>query len=141
MAHIRQTTQEAGTTIPTASMADISFLLLIFFIVSTVFVQYRPEYPPDIPEAASVELLKNKRNIANLWISADGIIQIDSALVNMDGVAPTLLRKLQANPQLIVLIKSDQRAKYGVVSDVIEELRRANTLRISFAARTKELQQ
>jgi len=122
-------------------MADISFLLLIFFIVSTVFVQYRPEYPPDIPEAASVELLKNKRNIANLWISADGIIQIDSALVNMDGVAPTLLRKLQANPQLIVLIKSDQRAKYGVVSDVIEELRRANTLRISFAARTKELQQ
>jgi len=78
--------------------------------------------------------LKNRRNIANLWISPEGIIQIDSALVNMDAVAPTVLKKLQANPRLIVLIKSDTRTQYKMVSDVIEELRRANALHIAFAS-------
>lgn len=138
MAYVRRASQDTGTAIPTASMADISFLLLIFFIVSTVFVRHRPERPPEIPKAVSIDLLKNRRNITNLWISADGIIQIDSALVNMQGVAPTMLAKLRGNPQLIVLIKSDERTPYGVVSDVIEELRRANALRISFAAAAKE---
>jgi biopolymer transport protein ExbD len=126
-----------GSTIPTASMADISFLLLIFFIVSTVFIRYRPNFQADLPEAASVELLKNRRNIANMWISADGLVQIDSALVNMDDVGALMLKKLQRNPQLIVLVKADERSRYGVVSQAIEQLRTANALRIAFAARTR----
>jgi len=126
-----------GSTIPTASMADISFLLLIFFIVSTVFIRYRPNFQAYLPEAASVELLKNRRNIANMWISADGLVQIDSALVNMDDVGALMLKKLQRNPQLIVLVKADERSRYGVVSQAIEQLRTANALRIAFAARTR----
>ena len=126
---------EVEVTIPTSSMSDIAFLLLIFFIVTTVFVQFRPEHPPELPKAESVDALKNKRNIANLWISPEGIIQIDSALVNLDQVASTILKKLQSNPKLIVLIKSDERTKYGMVSDVIEELRRAQALRIAFSAK------
>jgi len=137
MAHISSREKSPESTIPTASMADISFLLLIFFIVSTVFVRHRPEFQPALPEAASVELLKNRRNISNLWISADGIVQIDSALVNMDGVAGTMLKKLRGNPQLIVLIKADERTRYGVISQAIEQLRKANALRIAFAARTR----
>ena len=125
-----------GARIPTSSMADIAFLLLIFFIVTTVFVEFRPEYSPQLPPAESVDPLKNRRDIANLWISPEGIIQIDSALVNLNAVAPTILRKLRGNPQLIVLIKSDERTRYGTVSEVIEELRKANALRIAFAART-----
>ncbi len=123
------------TTIPTAAMSDIAFLLLIFFIVTTVFVEFRPEYPPELPQAESIDPLKNRRNIAYLWISPDGIIQIDSDLVNIDDVAPTILKKLQQNPKLIVLIKSDENTRYGVVSDVIEELRRAQALRIAFSAK------
>jgi len=128
---------EVEVNIPTSSMSDIAFLLLIFFIVTTVFVQFRPEHPPELPRAESIDALKNKRNIANLWISPEGIIQIDSALVNLDQVAPTVLRKLQHNPKLIVLIKSDERTKYGMVSDVIEELRRAQALRIAFSAKSE----
>ena len=116
-------------------MADIAFLLLIFFIVTTVFVEFRPEHPPEIPLAESIDPLKNRRNIMNLWISPRGIIQIDSALVNLEGVAPTVLRRIQSNPQTIVLIKSDQDTRYGRVSEVIEELRRANALRIAFSAK------
>ena len=141
MAHISfDATEQAETVIPTSSMADIAFLLLIFFIVTTVFVQFRPEYPPELPRADSIDPLKNRRNITNLWISPQGIVQIDSALVNMDGVAPTMLRKLRDNPQIIVLIKSDERTRYGLVSEVIEELRKANALRIAFSAKAEEIQ-
>jgi biopolymer transport protein ExbD len=136
MAHINFNANDgAETTIPTSSMADIAFLLLVFFIVTTVFVEYRPEHPPELPKAESVDPLKNRRNIVNLWISPQGIIQIDSALVNLDGVGPTILKKIQANPQTIILIKSDELTRYGRVSDVIEELRKANALRIAFGAK------
>ena len=126
---------EVETAIPTAAMSDIAFLLLIFFIVTTVFVEFRPEYPPELPVAESIDPLKNRRNIAYLWISPDGIIQIDSDLVNIEDVAPTIHQKLSQNPRLIVLIKSDENTRYGVVSDVIEELRRAQALRIAFSAK------
>ena len=116
-------------------MSDIAFLLLIFFIVTTVFVEHRPEFPPELPRADSIDPLKNKRNIANLWISPDGIIQIDSAIVNLDQVAPTLHRKLLVNPKLVVLIKSDENTRYGTVSEVIEKLRQAQALRIAFSAK------
>ena len=129
------TSGDVETAIPTSSMADIAFLLLIFFIVTTVFVEFRPEYPPELPKAQTVDPLKNRRNLINLWVSPAGIIQIDSSLVNLDGVAATIHRKLQANPQAIVFIQSDERTRYGRVSDVIEELRKANALRISFSAK------
>jgi len=137
VAHIKRTTQEAPIVIPTASMADVAFLMLIFFIVSTVFVRNRPQFLAQLPEAASMDPMKNRRNLAYLWVSPEGLIQIDSALVNLDGVAPTVLAKLQANPQTIVLIKSDYRTRYAVVSKVIEELRRANALRIAFATQSE----
>jgi biopolymer transport protein ExbD len=136
MAHISFDAEgQVDTAIPTSSMADIAFLLLIFFIVTTVFVQHRPEHPPEIPRAESVDKLKNRRNLVNMWISPEGIIQIDSALVNLDAVAPTVLKKLQNNPRMVVLIKSDIQTQYKMVSDVIEELRKANALHIAFASR------
>jgi biopolymer transport protein ExbD len=48
-----------------------------------------------------------------------------------------MLKKLQKNPQLIVLIKSDQKTRYGMVSNVIEELRKASAIRIAFAAKSE----
>ncbi len=137
MARIKQPTTGMDTVIPTASMSDIAFLLLIFFMVTTVFVEYRPEHPPEIPQAESSELFQNRRNLVNLWISPEGIIQIDADIVNIEGVAPIVHEKMRENPQAIMLIKSDELTRYGRVSDVIEELRRANALRIAFAARSQ----
>ena len=53
---------KVGSAIPTASMADISFLLLVFFMVSTVFVRYRG-VPVELPEAEKIEKLESRRNV------------------------------------------------------------------------------
>lgn len=124
-----------GQSIPTSSMADIAFLLLVFFMVSTVFVRYRG-LPVMLPDAEKTQKIETKRNITHIWASPAGEVMVDDMLVKD---MPTLMRvvanKMQENPRIIVSIKADRYAPYGVISDVMEELRRAGALRINFATK------
>ncbi|MDA0334579.1 MAG: biopolymer transporter ExbD [bacterium] len=121
-----------GATVPTASMADIAFLLLVFFMVSTVFVRYRG-LKVDLPEAEKIEKLEMRRHVTSVWVGADGTINIDDRNIPLDQVGVIIHAQLTANPRLIVSLKADGRAEFGVVSDVIQELRKVEALRINFA--------
>jgi len=124
-----------GQAIPTSSMADIAFLLLIFFMVSTVFVRYRG-LPVILPDAEKTQKIETKRNITHVWASPAGQVMIDDMVVkDMPTLMGVVAKKMQENPRIIVSIKADERAPYGVISDVMEELRRAGALRINFATK------
>ena len=120
------------SSIPTGSMADIAFLLLIFFMVTTVFVRYRI---PGIvlPKAEKVEEIKMRRHINYVWVSADQKVFINDKLAPMGAVAATFYEFRRVNPRRIVALKCDVRAPYGIVSRVLEELRKADALRVNFA--------
>jgi biopolymer transport protein ExbD len=120
--------------IPTGSMADISFLLIIFFMVSTVFVVYRG-FPVNLPVAESIDILKSKRNVVNIWIAPDGRIVVDEYEAGLADVGGIVRRKLDMNPRIVVLVKSDRATPYRQVSGVIEELKRVEALRVSFVAK------
>jgi biopolymer transport protein ExbD len=113
-------------------MADIAFLLLIFFMVSTVFVRYRVTGIV-LPRAEKIEEIKFRRHISYLWVSADRKVFIDDKVARVDQVAGVFYQRRVENPRLIVSMKCDQRAPYGLVSDVLEELRKADALRVNFA--------
>ena len=119
-------------SIPTGSMADITFLLLIFFMVSTVFVRYRVT-GIIMPKAEKIEELKKRRHINYLWVSADRKIYIDDKLANIDQVAGIFYDRRLKDPRMVVSLKCDYRAPYGLISSVMEELRKADALRINFA--------
>ncbi|MDE2830291.1 MAG: biopolymer transporter ExbD [Gemmatimonadota bacterium] len=119
-------------SIPTGSMADITFLLLIFFMVSTVFVRYRVT-GIIMPKAEKIEELKKRRHINYLWVSADRKIYIDDKLANLDQVAGIFYDRRVRDPRMVVSLKCDYRAPYGLISRVMEELREADALRINFA--------
>ena len=121
-----------GSVIPTASMADISFLLLVFFMVSTVFVRYRG-IPVALPEAEKIEELEMRRHVTSIWVSNRGVINIDAALVTLDQVGPLIHAKRTANLRLVVSLKADADAEFGRVSDVLQELRKVEALRVNFA--------
>jgi len=121
-----------GSSIPTSSMADIAFLLLIFFMVSTVFVRYRVSGIV-LPRAEKIEEIKFRRHISYLWVSADRKVFIDDKVARVDQVAGVFYQRRVENPRLIVSMKCDQRAPYGLVADVLEELRKADALRVNFA--------
>ena len=121
-----------ASAIPTASMADISFLLLVFFMVSTVFVRFRG-IPVELPTAEQVEKLESRRDVTNIWVSPTGIINIDDQNIGLDQVGPRIHGKLTANPRMVVSIKGDGAAEFGLISDVLQELRKVEALRVNFA--------
>lgn len=124
---------KVGESIPTGSMADIAFLLLVFFMVTTVFVRYRVTGIV-LPKAEKIEELKKRRMISYLWVSADRKIYIDDKVAQLDQVANVFYDRRIKEPRTIVSLKCDFRAPYGLVSRVLEQLREADALRVNFAA-------
>lgn len=117
-------------------MADIAFLLLIFFMVTTVFVRYRVTGIV-VPKAEKIEELKKRRMISYLWVSADRKIYIDDKLADLNQVSGIFYDRRVKEPRTIVSMKCDFRAPYGLVSRVLEQLREADALRVNFAADKK----
>jgi len=125
------------STIPTASMADIAFLLLIFFMVSTVFKQYTG-LKVLLPEAEKTQKIETRRFITHIWINPAGEIRIDDMDVKLPLVEKVMKNKLQKDPKTIISLRADKRARYGVISDLMEELRKADALRISFGTKREK---
>ena len=124
--------------VPTASMADIAFLLLIFFMVSTVFVRHRG-LQVQLPEAEKIQKLENRRNVTSIWVDRQGVIKIDGQEnVALDQVGKIVNDKIRANPLLIISIKGDGEAEFGLLSNVMQELRKAKALRVNFATEREQ---
>ena len=116
--------------IPTSSMGDIAFLLLIFFMVTTIFRE-ESGLPVELPRAEAGEEV-NRELVSNIYINRVGQISIDDRLVQVKHIADIMLTKISDNPQLIVAFKTDTFADYGTVSDVMEELKEVNAVRVFF---------
>lgn len=123
---------KVGSAIPTASMADISFLLLVFFMVSTVFVRYRG-VPVELPQAEKIEKLESRRNVLQVWVSSEGQVSIEDRIVPLNEVGKVVHRHLTANPRLIISLRGDKDSEFGVISDVMEEMRKVEALRVNFS--------
>ena len=127
-----QMKKEVKAMIPTASMSDIAFLLIIFFMLTTVF---RKELGLKVilPSAKTTERILKSRDLANIYIDREGRISVDDNLVTPEKVKIAFKIKLSQNPGIIAQIKADRSAKYGPVWQVMESLREAQAYRIVFA--------
>lgn len=124
-------------TIPTASLPDIIFMLLIFFMVTTVLREVDILVQYSLPEAVSVEKIDNKRLLSYIWVGSDERIQIDDSIVPVDAISNIAYQKRMNNPNIIMSLRIDKGSRMGIVSDVQEELRRADALRINYSALNK----
>ena len=122
--------------IPTASLPDIIFMLLIFFMVVTVFKEFRG-LPVLTPAARTTEKLETKRNVAYLWVDKHAQISIDDKIVTLEDVEPIMAEKFAANRRIVISMKIDKDVEMGRVTDIQEKLRDAYTLRVSYATRFK----
>jgi biopolymer transport protein ExbD len=121
-------------SIPTASMPDIIFQLLIFFMVSTVLKQYQG-LKVSLPEASKVEKLPTKRHVTTIWVDRFNNTVIDDvSFKKITDLRTRVSNKLIDDPQLIVSLKVDERADMGIVTDIQQELRKAKALRINYSA-------
>ena len=118
--------------IPMASTGDIAFLLIIFFLVGTTF-RTAQGLKVVLPNAMSTERILKKRNVQNLWIDKAGRISVNDNLVTVPTVTPILVEKVVENPDLVVVLQADQDVPYGYVTDVLEALKAARALKVTFA--------
>ena len=118
--------------IPSESMADIAFLLVIFFLTTTV-LRIDQGLPVDLPRAQTA-MLQPREQIAHVWVDAAGRTMVDDLFVRSADLGIILARKLRANPRLIVAINCDRRTPYSALHLVLGELKKAETVRVSFTA-------
>ncbi|MCS5624037.1 MAG: biopolymer transporter ExbD [Candidatus Neomarinimicrobiota bacterium] len=124
-----------SSEIPTSSMPDIIFMLLIFFMVTTVLREYSG-LPVNIPKAEKIEKLKGKRHTSHIWVSKEGLISINDRLFAVGDVAKIMYEIRVSDPQVIVSLKADEEAKMELISSIHEELREADALKLNYSTKT-----
>ena len=137
-----QKKQKPKQGIPTASLPDIIFMLLFFFMVTTVLKKSQG-LPIVTPSAYQTKKIESKRHLAYIWADEKSNLSVDDKLIPaaaMTSISRIMRQKLEDDNQLIVSMKIDKRAKMGLVTDVQEQLRDANCIRVNYSTRFKGAQ-
>ena len=121
-----------GGEIPTSSMADIAFLLLVFFLVTTT-IDTDKGLGIVLPPAGDVEIEIKKKNILNCLINSQGRVLLDEEPTDIEQIGRIVKKRLDQNPLLIVSVKAHSKTAYSDYVMVIDQLKIANAKKISIA--------
>ncbi|MFH0883282.1 MAG: biopolymer transporter ExbD [bacterium] len=131
-----------GGDIPTASLPDIVFMLLIFFLVTTT-IDLDKGIPMILPDRGG-EFKVNPENISNVLINAQGQVLIDDEPAEIHQIRDIIKSKVEARgmdvdgkPKLIVSIKTERSTSYNDYITVLDEVKRAGATKISIAEPSK----
>lgn len=117
--------------IPTSSLADIAFLLLTFFLVTTSLdldkgLQLR------LPEKGG-EIEVHKSLIANICINAQGQVLLDNEEIEIPMIKDVIKMRLAQQPLLTISIKTDSKTRYQDFISVLDQVQMAEATKISIA--------
>ncbi|MEM6675434.1 MAG: biopolymer transporter ExbD [Planctomycetota bacterium] len=124
---------EGETGIDISPLIDCVFILLIFFIVTTVFVE-ETGVEVNKPQAASASELES--NSILIAITDKGAIVYDKRDIGISGVQPLVKRMVQADPEIPVIIQADREAPSGKLVRVIDEATLAGAKKVNLATAT-----
>ena len=140
--------------VSTASLPDIVFMLLFFFMTVTVMKDSSLLVQNELPFADQIQKLDKKNRIIYIYAgkpseryqSTYGTaakIQLNDKLVDVDAVAPYVLQERANKPQgiqdlLTTALKVDAETNMGLISDIKQELRKINALKINYTTRQGE---
>jgi len=107
----------------TGSMADISFLLIIYFMITSAFSATRG-LDFSLPEDTQTPEIKQEDSI-DVHVLRGGAIEVDANGIPLEGLLPYVAEKLKQNPDKPVILRTDPDATYGDMIRVFDELRQA----------------
>ncbi len=109
--------------IPTSSMADIAFLLIIYFMVTTTFAATRG-IDFSLPQDDDSPLVDKEESVL-IEINPGGALVVDGKPLQIDQILDYLKPKLERNPMKPVIIRPNEMTEYGYMVTVFDELRQA----------------
>lgn len=137
----------AKTEIPTSALPDIIFMLLFFFMVTTVMRESEVKVEQDLPKATQLKKLEKKTLVSYVYVGKprethrygqEPRIQVNDVFVSPSEIVQYVEQersKLDENDQnkLTISLKVDDEAKMGLITDVQEELKEANALKVMYS--------
>ncbi len=135
--------------IPTAALPDIIFMLLFFFMVTTVMRENTINVKQKMPDATELRKLQRKSLVSYLYIGEpkntvlygdEPKIQTNDVFIELKDITLWVSKekdKLSENErdQITIAFKSDEDVKMGLISDIEMKLRKANALKVMFYVR------
>lgn len=134
--------------ISTASLPDIVFMLLFFFMVSTSMRETELKIKVSVPTASQGTKLERKSLASNIYVGiplgkyqslfgTEPRIQLNDAFASVRDIPAYIASEREARseserPLMTTVLKIDQDVKMGIVTDIKQELRKANALKISY---------
>ncbi|KPJ60571.1 MAG: hypothetical protein AMJ46_06135 [Latescibacteria bacterium DG_63] len=116
--------------IPLASTADVAFLLLIFFIATTVF-SMEEGLTVLLPTKGSKIVKVNVKNVARIVADENGSVTIDKEPIAIPDIEDAVRMRLAQNDKLVISLETHPRCEYGVMVKVLDQLKLANASRFS----------
>ena len=128
---------KTSNEISTSSLPDIIFMLLIFFMVTTVMREYEG-LDVVLPKAENIEKLESKRHTVYVWATKEGLISVNDKIVNINDLSSLMFMKLSKDPKLTVSLRTDEDSRMELISEIHIQLRKANALKLNYSSLTKE---
>ncbi|GLU42777.1 biopolymer transporter ExbD [Allomuricauda sp. NBRC 101325] len=136
--------------ISTASLPDIVFMLLFFFMTVTTMKDTDLFVENQLPSASEVSKLDKKDRVIQIYVGkpkaellsrygTEPLIQVGEKIVQMDALRTYLLEEISKRPEelrnyLTVSLKADKEVKVGIVTDIKKELQQLNLLKINYTS-------
>ncbi|MBK6283556.1 MAG: biopolymer transporter ExbD [Draconibacterium sp.] len=153
MSKFRKSGNKELPPISTASLPDIVFMLLFFFMVTTTMREVTLNVKIKLPTATELSKLEKKSLVSYIyigeplkqWQTKYGVaprIQLDDQFANVSDIGNFVIAEREARdeaerPMMITSLKVDENTKMGIVADVKQELRKAAALHINYSSRKK----
>jgi len=139
--------------ISTASLPDIVFMLLFFFMVSTTMREVTYMVDITLPSATELSKLEKKSLVSYIYVGeplpqyqktfgVSSRIQLNDQFSNVGDIQDFVLAEREARseaerPMMITSLKVDENTKMGIVTDIKQELRKAAALHINYSSRQR----
>jgi biopolymer transport protein ExbD len=120
---------QSRVSIPTASMGDIAFLIMIFFMTSSMFAKEKG-LKMVLPEKGQATKIKAE-NILTVAVNPAGQVLVGDQIVSIPEVRDIIVKRLAENSDLAIALRVSRKAPYRAMVDVFDQLKLAKAERVS----------
>lgn len=151
MAKFRKKKSGQSQSINTASLPDIVFMLLFFFMVSTTMKEVTLMVKMQVPEATELQKLEKKSLVTYIYVGvpsrpyqstfgSEPRVQLNDQFATISDIQSYIIQERESmrendRPKMTVSIKADYDTPMGIITDIKQALRRSQALKISYSAR------
>ena len=136
--NFRRNTRSRAASVQMASLMDVIFLLLCFFVTTSVFSQWETEISITLPTAKSATVPGRMPGEIILNLSKDGTVSVNGQTLTLAEVTERLTRIAKLYPGQPVVIRADKETAYDSLVGVIDACRTADVWNFSLATKDEE---